>query len=915
MKIRAQVGVALLAVALVWMAVRVMLAAPAMVELAQSQRIVLMGNGLGSRMSDYGHFETGLHLRYPEHDLFVRNIARDGNTPSFRPHSGRQDQLGFPGAEAFHHPYTGGNTANGVGHRETEEEWLAMLRPDILIAFFGFNESFQGDSGIENFRAELDAFVKHTVAQPYNGVAGPQLILVSPTAYQDLTAVMDVPDGVIENQRLAAYTEVMQAVAQENAVPFVNAFEASQRWFRGANEPLTTDGARLNNAGYALFSDFLIEEIFGGTRIVAEDHREQVHTAVMERHWFWTQDYKMPNGVHVFGRRYNPFGPENYPFEIEKVREMTAIRDRAVWAAARGESIDVAALDRATLALPEVPSNYNIELVRDGSLDISSGEESVSLMTVPAGYRVELFASEEMFPELKNPAQMAFDNRGRLWVATLPTYPHWRPGDPHPEDKLLILEDTNGDGKADKLTVWADSLHLPIGFAIASEGVYVTQGINLVLLKDTNGDDRADTREIVFSGFDDHDTHHGISAYASDPSGAIYMGEGDFLRTNVETAYGPVRGTNGGFYRFNPQRRQLERHVQVAIPNPWGIAFDDWGQHFFIHTSSPPMEWMLTSSIRPTYGVHSPRGRNLIGNQDGVRPTSGLEIVSSRHFPDEVQGDIILANSIGFLGIKQHRLIEDGTGYATEFRQDLLQSDERNFRPVDLEFAPDGSLYVIDWHNPLIGHMQHNARDPNRDHSHGRVYRITYPSRPLVVPPQVEGASIPQLLENLKLHEFRARDRTRRELRGRNADEVLAALNAWVARLDASDPNHEHHLLEALWVTWGLNRVDADLLRRVLASEDHRARAAAVQVARYTGHQLPDQVELLRQAASDPHGRVRLGAVVAASWLESYDGLRVLDALSPEAASDEWLASVFQRVQANLRGEPVVMPGRGGGPP
>jgi glucose/arabinose dehydrogenase len=615
-------------------------------------------------------------------------------------------------------------------------------------------------------------------------------------------------------------------------------------------------------------------------------------------------DYKIPNGVHVFGQRYNPFGPENYPFEIEKVRAMTAIRDQAIWAAARGESLDVAALDVETGVLPPVPTNFNDNLVRDGSLDVLSGEESLAMMTVPEGYRVELFASEEDFPDLKNPAQMAFDNQGRLWIATLPTYPHWRAGDPFPEDKLLILEDTSGDGRADKVTVWADSLHLPIGFTFAPEGVYLTQGVNLILLQDTDGDDRADRREIVLSGFDDHDTHHGIGAYATDPSGAIYMGEGTFLHTNVETAYGPVRGTNGGFYRFSPQRRQLERHVQVDIPNPWGIAFDDWGQHFFLHTSSPPMEWMLPSSIRPTYGAFSIRGRNLL-QSDQVRPTSGLEIVSSRHFPDEVQGDILLGNNIGFLGIKQHRLYEDGTGYGAEFRQDLLQSEDGNFRPVDLEFAPDGSLYIIDWHNPLIGHMQHNARDPTRDHAHGRVYRITYPSRPLVTPPPVAGASIEELLENLKLHEFRARERSRRELRGRNPDDVLSALEVWVARLNPADPNYEHHLLEGLWVTWGLNRVDGDLLRRVLASEDHRARAAAVQVVRYTGHQLPDQVDLLRQAANDPHGRVRLGAVVAASWLDGEDGLSVLDELESEQTEDEWLAPAFQRAELTLRGEPI----------
>jgi glucose/arabinose dehydrogenase len=120
---------------------------------------------------------------------------------------------------------------------------------------------------------------------------------------------------------------------------------------------------------------------------------------------------------------------------------------------------------------------------------------------------------------------------------------------------------------------------------------------------------------------------------------------------------------------------------------------------------------------------------DLIEEAHRVRPTSGLEFVSSRHFPDEVQGDILLNNTIGFLGTKQHRMQDDGTGYKSSFRQDLIVSEDKNYRPVDLEFAPDGSLYIADWHNVLIGHMQHNARDPLRDKQHGRIYRITYPSR------------------------------------------------------------------------------------------------------------------------------------------------------------------------------------------
>src|SRR5690606_31959864 len=126
-------------------------------------------------------------------------------------------------------------------------------------------------------------------------------------------------------------------------------------------------------------------------------------------------------------------------------------------------------------------------------------------------------------------------------------------------------------------------------------------------------------------------------------------------------------------------------------------------------------------------------------------------------------------------------------------RIDLVQGDDKNFRPVDMEFAPDGSLYLVDWHNILIGHMQHNARDPLRDHVHGRIYRITYPSRPLVEPARVAGASIPELLENLKLPEYRTRYRTRRELRGRDTMDVLPALRTWVANLNIEDKSYDHH--------------------------------------------------------------------------------------------------------------------------
>lgn len=852
-------------------------------------------------MMNFGYFETELQVRYPDSLLFIRNMCDGGNTPGFRPHASRVSPWAFPGAEKFQTELA--NYSDSQGHFDTEDQWLTRLQADMIIAFFGYNESFQGEAGLQNFKDELDAFIKYTVTQKYNGRSTPELVIVSPIAFEDLSGKFDLPNGQQENTNLKLYADGMREVALKNNVPFVDAFAPSKAWYDGTDNDLTIDGSQLNDEGYSKLSLLLADEIFGKVDVAqAEAHREAVHTAVMEKNWMWHNDFKIPNGVHVYGRRYNPYGPDNYPAEIEKIREMTAIRDEAIWKAVKGETMNVAEADSETSKLPEVKTNYNPE--KNGSLEYLYGQDAVDKLHVPAGYKIELFASEKEFPDLAKPSQISFDNKGRLWVATMPSYPHYKPGDKRPDDKLIILEDTNGDGKADKQTVFASGLHLPNGFETSPEGVYVSQGTNLKLLIDTDGDDKADKVEILLSGFDDHDTHHEIHAYCADPSGALYMGEGVFLHTNVETSYGPVRATNGGFYRYNPQRRQLERTAQLAIPNPWGIAFDEWGENFFLETSSPHMRWMMPGSIKSRYGVSSPNSRNLIEERQRVRPTSGLEFVSSRHFPDEVQGDILLNNTIGFLGTKQHAMKDEGTGYVARFRQDLVKSDDRNFRPVDLEFAPDGSLYIADWHNILIGHMQHNARDPLRDHAHGRIYRVTYPSRPLVKPAEIAGASIDVLFENLKLPEYRTRYRTRRELRGRNVADVATYLTKWTAQLDKNDARYEHHLLEALWVSWGMNKVDQSLLRQLLQAKDYRVRAAAVRVVRYTGHQVTDQAELLKQAAKDEHGRVRLEAIVAASWLSKDAGNMVLEEAGNHPL-DDWMTETYEAAVAHLNGRSV----------
>ena len=216
-----------------------------------------------------------------------------------------------------------------------------------------------------------------------------------------------------------------------------------------------------------------------------------------------------------------------------------------------------------------------------GGVNLDAQDPKIALERLhPAdGYEVNLFASEQQFPELANPLAMTFDDRGRLWVLVSPTYPHLVPGQ-KPDDKLVVLEDTNRDGRADSLSVFADGLYLPTGFELGDGGVYVSQQPNLMFLKDTNGDGKADERRIVLHGFGTEDSHHAIHAFTWGAGGGLFFQEGTFLHSQVETPYGPVRLENAGVYRYEPRTEKLSVFVSYSFANPWGHVVDAWGQHF-----------------------------------------------------------------------------------------------------------------------------------------------------------------------------------------------------------------------------------------------------------------------------------------------------------------------------------------------
>lgn len=521
-----------------------------------------------------------------------------------------------------------------------------------------------------------------------------------------------------------------------------------------------------------------------------------------------------------------------------------------------------------------------IEPNRGGDVDLAARDPQHALaQLVPAeGYDVNLWASEVEFP-LHNPVALTFDAKGRMWVATMPSYPQYRPGDRNasgrlgPNDKILILEDTDGDGVADDCTVFADGLHVPTGLELGDGGVYVAQQPNIVFLADTDGDDRADVRRVILHGFGTEDSHHSISAFTWGPGGGLYFQEGTFHHTQVETPWGPVRCVDAGVFRFEPTTHKLSVFVSYRFANPWGHVFDRWGQSFVSDASGGANYFGTAFSGHVEY-PRKHRGMRQ-WTDSTKRPTAGCEFVSSRHFPPEAQGNFLLNNCIGFHGVMQYEVEEDGSGFVGRQIEPLLHSTDINFRPVDLQFGPDGALYICDWFNPLIGHMQYSLRDARRDTEHGRIWRITATGRPLLDPIDLTEKSVPELIELLKEPEDRLRYRVRRELRVRDTETVVAAIRATQPRGLVVEPEDEHFELERLWVHQHLDQRNLTGLLSLLRADDHRARAAATRVLLHWFDRVPEAMDRLRELARDSSPRVRLEVVRACSFLPTLEAAKV----------------------------------------
>ncbi|HEX4147051.1 MAG TPA: PVC-type heme-binding CxxCH protein [Pirellulales bacterium] len=489
-----------------------------------------------------------------------------------------------------------------------------------------------------------------------------------------------------------------------------------------------------------------------------------------------------------------------------------------------------------------------------------------SALELADGFEINLFAAD---PLLAKPIQISFDPDGRLWVASSETYPQVKPGQ-QADDKILVLEDADGDGRADKTTIFARGLLIPTGIEPGDGGAYVANSTELIFLKDTDGDGQADARRVMLSGFGTEDTHHILHTFRWGPDGLLYFNQSVYIHSHLETPWGVRRLAAGGIWQLRPETLELEVFARGLV-NPWGHAFDRWGQSFATDgAGGQGINYVFPGA---TFITAQGASRILAGLNPGSPKDCGLEIIDGRHLPDAFQG-ALLTNDFRAHRVCRYALSEDGSGFASRQQPDLIKTKHVAFRPIDVKQGPDGAIYIADWYNPIIQHGEVDFRDPRRDHTHGRIWRVTAKGRPLATCPKLSSATTGELLAALESPESWTRQFAKRVLKERG-DGVLPDVAVWLAELDPHHPDREHRLLEGLWVYQALNVVEPALLNRVLAANDPHARAAAVRVLGAWHAQVPDALAALESRVADEHPRVRLEAVVALTRIGSAKATQV----------------------------------------
>ena len=770
-------------------------------EFKDGEKVVFLGDSFIEREQYAGWIELAATTQFPDRNVTFRNLGWSADTPA-------------------------GDSRNGLslvqaGRELAVEGWNQLLKqlteykPDVIVLGYGTAASLPGGSDPETFRANLTRLLDE--APKATGKEARFLILgTMPRA---------------DNSRQPIETILSETAAKRN-IPFVSMDELAK------TPSLFQNPIHLTPDGYKAAAR-LIERSLGwqekpwdkGNQ--AEILRQHI---LRKNEWFFHRS-RPANMAYIFGFRKGEQGRN--AGEIPQFDALIAEEDAAI-----AKMRDLAS---GTI----VP----LKEVRTESAFAAKTPQELPKFTVADGFEVTLWAENPLFHK---PTQMNFDPQGRLWVTSCLSYPQIEVGQT-PNDKAIILEDTNSDGKADKATVFADGMLMPTGLLPADGGVYVAQSTDLLHFKDTDGDGKADVKTRVLSGFGTEDTHHNLHTLRRGPDGRIWMNQSIYTRSDVETPHGIVRLKSGGIFRFDTRRMDL-KPIYFGFWNAWGHQFDKYGQSFLTDgAGGTGINWGMPGA---TYEAFAGGKKALGGVSPGGHPKfCGLEIIESAHFPADWQGNMITCD------FRAHRVVrfsitDEGAGYVTQRLGDLLRTDSANFRPIDVKLGPDGALYIADWANPIINHGEVDFRDPRRDREHGRIWRVSKKDSPPIAKKDFTKLPGTELVAALGSANRYDRDQATAVLYESSSPGLEAALES-ASKTDGVAALNASRILASRFGK-SSDAIPAGITA-ALASETPEIRAAAVRLLVDPNHLIkPEALDAaFRKSIADPSPRVRLETIRA----------------------------------------------------
>lgn len=541
------------------------------------------------------------------------------------------------------------------------------------------------------------------------------------------------------------------------------------------------------------------------------------------------------------------------------------------------------------------PSDEFRKHVRD--VDARTPEEELAGFTVPEGFEIQLFASE---PNIGKPLNMAFDDRGRMWLTQSFEYP-FPDTTGRPADQISILEDTDGDGRADNFTVFADSLNIPIGIVTVPDGA-IAYGIpNIYHLKDHDGDDKVDERNILYGGFGHHDTHGMINNLIRGWDGWIHAGHGFSNTSTVAGSDGDsITMVSGNTFRIRADGSRIELTTTGRV-NPFGYAYDELGYTYSVDCHTSPIYQLVKGADYPHFGKKPTGigfGPALMDHSYGATALAGLEYYLGDQFPPEYQesfyyGDVVKC--------RVYRATPSFNGTTPEIHQedDFIVSEDPWFRPVDVKMGPDGALYIADFYNRIIGHYEVALDHPGRDRQRGRIWRVVAKDRPSAERVDLSALSLEELLALLDHPALPFRMSVSDQIVDRFGGEAVSTL---IQTIQADNVPGVAYI-QSLWMLYRLEALNDEILLEALAHEDSAIRVHALRIMYELDEMDATLIDEIDPALTDDDVHVRRQAVMVASRYPSPD--RVLGLLNMlkdvETGDSHFYYSIRQSIRDHLR--------------